>query len=98
MRILKLHLRKLKYVFDARVLAARLLDSYGAAPPVRAPLGGSVQPLSNGRLLVAYGNGARVEEYDATGNVVWRIEGNPGYVFRAQRIRSLYHPEAGPAR
>ncbi|MEK6769169.1 MAG: hypothetical protein AABY85_09310 [Gemmatimonadota bacterium] len=39
-----MHLRKLKYVFDARVLAARLLDSYGAAPPVRAPLGGSVQP------------------------------------------------------
>jgi len=38
-RILKLHLRKLKHVFDARVLAARLLDSYGSAPPVRAPLG-----------------------------------------------------------
>jgi len=87
-----------RYVFDARVLAARLLDSYGAAPPVRAPLGGSVQPLPNGRLLVAYGNGARVEEYDATGTVVWRIEGNPGYVFRAQRILSLYHPEAGLAR
>ncbi|MDP3775761.1 MAG: hypothetical protein Q8Q85_15990 [Gemmatimonadales bacterium] len=51
MRILKLHLRKLKYVFDARVLAARLLDSYG--------------------------NGARVEEYAATGNAVWRIEGTP---------------------
>jgi hypothetical protein len=27
--------------------------------------------------------------------VVWRIEGNPGYVFRAQRIRSLYRPGGG---
>jgi hypothetical protein len=22
----------------------------------------------------------------------WHIEGNAGYVFRAQRIQSLYHP------
>jgi hypothetical protein len=29
---------------------------------------------------------------------VWQIEGNAGYVFRAQRIRSLYHPEVGLAR
>jgi hypothetical protein len=36
-----------------------------------------------------------VEEYDAAGNVVWRIEGEPGYVFRAQRIISLYQPGVG---
>jgi hypothetical protein len=42
-------------------------------------------------VLVSFGSGARVEEYDASGTVVWRIE-HPGYVFRAQRILSLYHP------
>jgi hypothetical protein len=26
------------------------------------------------------------------------IEGNAGYIFRARRIRSLYHPEMGLAR
>ena len=43
-------------------------------------------------MLVAYGDGNRVQEYDAAGNVTWEIHGNPGYVFRAQRIASLYHP------
>jgi hypothetical protein len=43
-------------------------------------------------VLVSFGTGGRVEEYDDVGNVVWRIEGDPGYIFRAQRISSLYHP------
>ena len=28
----------------------------------------------------------------------WHIEGNPGYVFRAQRIHSLYQPGIGDPR
>jgi len=36
-----------------------------------------------------------VQEYDREEGVVWQIEGDPGYVYRAQRIRSLYHPEKG---
>lgn len=47
---------------------------------------------------MSFGTAGRVEEYDATGRVVWRIEGNAGYVFRAQRIRSLYAPGVGTAR
>ena len=39
-----------------------------------------------------------VQEYDSAGQMVWRIDGNAGYVFRAQRIRSLYHPGAGSPR
>jgi hypothetical protein len=70
-------------------------DSFASQPPVVAQLGGSTQELPVGHLLVAYGNGNRVEEYDAGGKVVWRIEGNPGYVFRAHRIRSLYKPGVG---
>ena len=30
--------------------------------------------------------------YDAAGRITWRISGNAGYVFRAQRVRSLYAP------
>lgn len=47
---------------------------------------------------MAFGDGGAVQEYDSDGSVVWQIDGNAGYVFRAQRIRSLYHPEIGLAR
>jgi len=61
-------------------------------------IGGSTQPLPGGHTLVSFGTAGRVEEYDAVGSVVWRIEGNAGYVFRAQRIPSLYTPGVGAAR
>jgi hypothetical protein len=90
-----LNSRAERYSYDPERRVVSLLASYGSTPPVTAQLGGSVQELPNGRTLVAFGTGGRVEEYDAAGNVVWRIEGNPGYVFRAQRIKSLYQPGVG---
>ena len=48
-----------------------------------------MQPLDGGRTLVSFGTAGREEECDADGRVAWRIDGNPGYIFRAQRIRSL---------
>jgi hypothetical protein len=81
-----------RYTFDAATHTAQLIDSYGSEPPVIAVLGGTTQALENGRTLVAYGDGGRVQEYDTDGNVVWQIEGNTGYIFRAERIRSLYSP------
>ena len=87
-----------RYTLDERARTARLSRSYGSSPGVVAALGGSVQDVPGGHTLVAYGPAGRVEEYDATGRVVWRIEGNAGYVFRAQRIRSLYAPGVGTAR
>jgi hypothetical protein len=87
-----------RYVMDEVAYTAQLTSSYFSGPPVNAILGGSTQQLPLGRLLVAYGNGNRVQEYDAAGNVVWEIAGNPGYVFRAQRIVSLYQPGVGTAR
>ncbi len=87
-----------RYVLNEAQGTARLVGSYGSAPAVTARLGGTTQPLFADRTLVSFGNGDRVEEYDALGRVVWRIEGDPGYVFRAQRIRSLYHPGAGDPR
>jgi hypothetical protein len=83
------------YVLDEVRHTARLARSYGSVPPVVTEIGGSVQDLSGGRTLVSFGTAGRVEEYDSAGKVVWRIERNAGYVFRAQRIRSLYIPGAG---
>ncbi len=87
-----------RYEYDEVGKTVRLLGVYGASPGVIAQLGGTTQQLPGGRTLVAYGNGGRVEEYDAAGKVVWRIDGNSGYVFRAQRIRSLYFPGIGGPR
>jgi hypothetical protein len=87
-----------RYVIDEAAHTARLVQSYGSAPGVVTEIGGSVQPLAGGRTLVSFGTAGRVEEYDAQGRLVWRITGNPGYVFRAQRILSLYAPGVGTAR
>ena len=87
-----------RYALDETTRTARLARSYGSSPPVVTQIGGSVQDLPGGRTLVSFGTTGRVEEYDATGQVVWRITGNAGYVFRAQRIRSLYHPGVGTSR
>ena len=87
-----------RYVLDERAMTARLDRSYASLPRVVTQVGGSAQVLPGGRTLVSFGTTGRVEEYDATGRVVWRIEGHAGYVFRAQRIRSLYAPGVGAAR
>ena len=86
------------YVIDERAMTARLARSYASLPQVVTQVGGSTQVLPGGRTLVSFGTTGRVEEYDASGRVVWRIEGHAGYVFRAQRIRSLYAPGVGVAR
>jgi hypothetical protein len=86
------------YTIDETLKVARLLRSYGANPAVSTLIGGSVQHLPNGRTLVSFGTQGRVEEYDDTGSQVWQILGNAGYVFRAQRISSLYRPGVGSTR
>jgi len=87
-----------RYVLDEQAMTARLARSYTSQPRVVTQIGGSTQPLPRGRTLVSFGTAGRVEEYDAEGRVVWRIEGNAGYVFRAQRIPSLYSPGVHAAR
>jgi len=81
-----------RYEYDEVRHIARLVASYGPNPAIVAQLGGTTQDLPGGRTLVAFGNGERVEEYDSAGRMAWHIVGNSGYVFRAQRIQSLYHP------
>jgi hypothetical protein len=87
-----------RYAIDEANHTARLIASYMSSDKVIAQIGGNTQSLANGHTLVSFGNGGGVEEYDASGNTVWRITGNPGYVFRAERIRSLYDPGKGDAR
>jgi hypothetical protein len=87
-----------RYVIDESRRSARLGSTYASAAGLVAQVGGTTQALGGGRTLVSYGSGGGVEEYDADGRVVWRLTGNPGYVFRAQRIRSLYRPGAGDPR
>jgi arylsulfotransferase ASST len=81
-----------RYEVDQTKKTARLVQSYGSTPGVLTQIGGSVQALPGDRTIVSFGTTGRVEEYDATGRLVWHIDGNAGYVFRAQRIRSLYAP------
>jgi hypothetical protein len=87
-----------RYAIDEAARTARLVGVYAPGLATRATLGGTTQNLPDGRTLVSYGDGGRVQEYDGQGAVVWEIEGHAGYVFRAQRIRTLYHPEIGLAR
>jgi hypothetical protein len=81
-----------RYALDEAARTARLVHSYGSTPGVVTQIGGSVQALAGERTLVSFGTAGRVEEYDAAGRVLWRITGGAGYVFRAQRIASLYAP------
>lgn len=87
-----------RYVLDEATRTARLVHAYASATNAVTEIGGSVQTLADGRTLVSFGTAGRVEEYDASGHLTWRIEGNPGYVFRAQRIASLYAPGIGSHR
>jgi hypothetical protein len=87
-----------RYAIDPVRRDARLRVAYRSAAGLVAQIGGSTQALPGGHTLVSYGNGAGVEEYDSAGAVVWRLTGKTGYVFRAQRIRSLYAPGAGDPR
>jgi len=87
-----------RYVLDETAMTAQLVRAYATQPGVITQIGGSTQDLPEGHTLVSFGTAGRVEEYDASGQVVWRIEGNAGYVFRAQRIHSLYAPGVGSPR
>ena len=87
-----------RYEFFEATHTVRRIAAYSGTPDVTSLLGGSTQPLPGGRILVAYGNANRVQEYDSSGAVVWEILGDPGYIFRAERIASLYAPGVGTPR
>ena len=81
-----------RYSLSLASHSASLVQVANPLQPLVGSLGGSVQRLARDHMLVSYGNG-HVVEYDGSGSIVWRIEGDPGYFFRAERIRSLYRPD-----
>ena len=87
-----------RYEIDEARRIARLSGAIMSAAGLVAQVGGTTQALPAGHTLVSYGSGAGVEEYDAAERVVWRLTGKTGYIFRAQRIRSLYRPGLGDPR
>ncbi len=86
------------FAIDGVGRTARLVRSYGAEPKAETPFGGSVQNLPGGRTLVSFGMASRVAEYDGEGRTVWSLVGSSTYIFRAQRIESLYAPGVGSGR
>jgi hypothetical protein len=87
-----------RYVVDDVHRIARLSARFAGPAGLVGQIGGSTQSLSDGHTLVSFGSGNAVQEYDAHGNVAWKIVGNSGYIFRAQRVRSLYRPGVGDPR
>jgi hypothetical protein len=73
--------------------SAHIVESFSSDPPVFASFGGSIQQLPRLYLMIAFGSGGRVEEYEPHGMLAWWLEGKPGTTFfRATRIPSLYTP------
>lgn len=87
-----------RYEYNEGLKTVTLRHGFTSSKPVVGNIGGSTQRLPSGHELVSLGNGGSVEEYDSSGNRVWSITSNPGYVFRATRIRSLYAPGRGYSR
>ena len=87
-----------RYDYSASARTAARSGALSSAPSVTALLGGATQHLPGQRTLAAYGNGNRVQEYSEAGQVVWEIHGDPGYVYRATRVASLYRPGHGTPR
>lgn len=86
--------RLVRYRIDETARTARLLWAYVDGPTVHTLVGGSTQVYPDGGALVSFGRAGRVVEVDETGAKRWELTGIDGaYVFRAQRIPSLYAAE-----
>lgn len=89
--------RLIRYTLNTTAMTATLDMDY-REPPTFTPVGGSTQGLAGGGALVSFGREGRVVEVDASGNKTFELTGiDDVYVFRAQRIQSLYTPGVGEA-
>lgn len=86
--------RLVRYRIDEQAMTAQLLFEFVDAPDTYTPVGGSTDVLASGGALVSFGRAGRVVETSATGDRTWELTGiDQLYVFRAQRIPSLYASE-----
>lgn len=86
--------RLVRYRIDEQALTATLVLEVIDAPTTYTPVGGGTDVLAGGGALVSFGRAGRVLESSAAGERTWELTGIDGlYVFRAQRIPSLYSSE-----
>lgn len=86
--------RFLRYSVDESSRTATLEWEYVDGPEVHTQVGGNTQVYPDGGGLVSIGRAGRVVEVDPAGNRRWELTGiDDLYVFRAQRIPSLYASE-----
>jgi hypothetical protein len=86
--------RFVRYAIDEAARTATLAWEYVDGPEVHTRVGGSTQVYPDGGGLVSIGRAGRVVEVGASGHKRWEITGiDDLYVFRAQRIPSLYASE-----
>lgn len=88
--------RMVRYRIDAQAGTATLVWEFIDAPLTHTLVGGATQAYENGNGLVTFGRAGRVVETTPTGARAWELTGIDGmYVFRAQRVPSLYSSELG---
>ena len=91
--------RLVRYRLDPVAMTADLLWEFIDSPTTWTRIGGSSQFYADGGGgLVSFGQAGRVVEVNSLGAPAWELTGLDGiYVFRAQRIRSVYNPGLGDA-
>ena len=90
--------RFLRYTVDEGSHTATMQWQYLDGPEIHSFVGGSTQVYGDGGALVSFGREGRVVEVDEFGEKRWEITGiDDLYVFRAQRIPSLYAAERSAA-
>jgi len=86
--------RFLRYEVGENERTASLLWEYIDGPDIHTLVGGNTQVYADGGGLVSIGREGRVVEVDASGQKRWELTGiDDAYVFRAERIPSLYAAE-----
>jgi len=86
--------RLVRYRIDEQAMTAETLFEFVDAPDTYTPVGGGTDVLPGGGALVSFGRAGRVVEVSAAGERTWELTGiDQLYVFRAQRIPSLYAAE-----
>jgi len=83
--------RFVRYLLDTTAMTATMQWGFIDAPTTYTNVGGSTQYHPDGHGTVAFGRAGRIMEVDGSGAKVWELTGLDGaYVFRVQRIGSLY--------
>jgi len=83
--------RLVRYLINPVAHTALMEWQFIDAPTTYTNVGGSTQYHPDGHATVSFGRAGRVIEVDQAGNRVWELTGlNGTYVFRAQRLASLY--------